>query len=66
MAETNLEESSHDIEDGRLADGGVLGFGGERRVAGHQEVKIRSRNQRRDQADQIVVHIRRVSKKEEI
>jgi hypothetical protein len=24
-------------------------------------VKIRSRNQRRDQADQIVVHVRRVS-----
>ncbi len=61
MAETNLEESPHDIEDGRLADGGVLGLGGERRVAGHQEVEVRSRNQRRDQADQIVVHVRRVS-----
>ena len=57
----DLQEPSHDIEDGRLPNGRVLGLGGERGVAGHQEVKVRGRDERRDQPDKIIIHVGRVS-----
>lgn len=37
-----------------------LMFSSQRRVSSHQEVQASGRNQRRDQADQVVVHITRI------
>lgn len=37
-----------------------LVVGAERRVARHEEVQARRRDQRRHQTDQVVVHVRRV------
>ena len=38
----------------------MLGVAGERRVARHEEVQVGRRDQRRDQPDQVVVHVRGV------
>lgn len=43
-----------------VADGVELVVGRERRVARHEEVQPRRRDQRRHQADQVVVHVRGV------
>ena len=56
----NLEKSSHDIQDCRLPDGGVLGLGRERGVAGHEEVQVRRWDEWSDETNQIVVHVRRI------
>ena len=38
----------------------VAALGVEGRVAGHEEVEVGRRDERRDQTDQVVVHVRRV------
>lgn len=58
-----LQQSSHHVENRRLAH--RLGLfhlvASERRVRRHQEVASRSRDQRGEDADQVVVHVAGVS-----
>ena len=58
LLQTDLEEPAHDVEDGGLPDGGVVAaLGVEGGVAGHEEVEVGRRDERRNQPDQVVVHV---------
>jgi hypothetical protein len=58
-----LEESSHYIQYGCLPDRSCLLLRAQGRVARHQEVETRSRDQWRYQANQVVVHVGGVAKR---
>ena len=50
-----------DVQDGGLPHGGRLRLDGERGVPGHEEVAPRRGDQRRHEADEVVVHVPRVA-----
>ena len=56
----NLQKSPHDIQDCRLPDGGMLGLSRERGVASHEEVKVWCWDERCNESNQVVVHVRRI------
>jgi hypothetical protein len=58
-----LQQPPHHVEHGRLAHRGVVRVGRERRVARHEKVEVGRRDEGRDQADKVVVHVGRVAQR---